>query len=209
MRWAATQAGDPLLDAVCSYVRAETFLAARAHTAGLRALETALDAAPASNPAGKAARGSLHMRAAVLAGRAGDAQTAHAHIREARALGDRIPEGVYQGTAFGPESVRIHQVSLGVSLGGGYIRESLGVAREWKPSPARRAAVRVLHRARPRPAAGRPRRRRLRVPESRPEHRPAAHERAPVGPGDAGTLRRLKRADTESLTGFAEWIGAV
>lgn len=46
MRWAASEADDPTLTASVAYVRTETFFAARAHTAGLRALERALDAAP-------------------------------------------------------------------------------------------------------------------------------------------------------------------
>ncbi len=47
MRWAVTQTGDPLLEAAVAYVRTETYFAARAHGPGLRALEQALDAAPA------------------------------------------------------------------------------------------------------------------------------------------------------------------
>lgn len=211
MRWAANQAEDPLLEAMCSYVRAETFFAARAHSAGLRALETAIDAAPAGGAKASATLGSLHMRAAVLAARDGNADAATSHIGEARTLGDAVPEGVYQGTAFGPESVRIHQVSLAVSLGGDHIATALSLAREWKPSgdlPAERRSGFYIELAVGQLAAGRTddafeslKVARSIAPQHTREH-PWARE-------TAGTLRRLKRADADSLTSYAEWIGAV
>ncbi|MEU3409909.1 hypothetical protein ABZ760_01275 [Streptomyces sp. NPDC006658] len=71
MRWAADQTEDRIAQATTAYVRTETFFAARAHTQGLAALEHAMDAGP--SPVGRAttaARGALHMRAAVIAGRA-------------------------------------------------------------------------------------------------------------------------------------------
>ncbi|MER6778525.1 MULTISPECIES: helix-turn-helix transcriptional regulator [unclassified Streptomyces] len=211
MRWAATQAEDPLLDAVCSYVRAETFFAARAHAVGLRALETAIDSTPAGSPTATAARGALHMRAAVLAARDGNVDAAQLHIGEARTLGDTVTEDVYQGTAFGPESVRIHQVSLAVSLGGNHIADALTVAREWKPSvslPAERRsgfyielAVGQLDVGRADDAFESLKVARSIAPQHTRQH-PWARE-------TAGTLRRLKRADADSLTSYAEWIGAV
>lgn len=211
MRWAAAQAEDPLLDAVCGYVRAETFFAAHAHAAGLRALENAIDAAPAGGTTATAARGALHMRAAVLAARDGNADAATMHIGEARALGDTVTEGIYQGTAFGPESVRIHQVSLGVGLGGDHIATALSIAREWKPSsdlPAERRSGFYIELAVGQLAAGRAddafeslKVARTIAPQHTREH-PWARE-------TAGTLRRLKRADADSLTSYAEWIGAV
>ncbi|MEU8839903.1 helix-turn-helix transcriptional regulator [Streptomyces roseus] len=211
MRWAAVQAEDPLLDAVCSYVRAETFFAARAHTVGLRALETAIDSTPTGSPTATAARGALHMRAAVLAARDGNADAAQLHIGEARTLGDTITEDIYQGTAFGPESVRIHQVSLAVSLGGDHIADALTVAREWKPSaslPAERRSGFYIELAVGQLDAGRAddafeslKVARSIAPQHTREH-PWARE-------TAGTLRRLKRADADSLTSYAEWIGAI
>jgi transcriptional regulator with XRE-family HTH domain len=103
MRWAAAQTEDRIAQATAAYVRTETFFAARAHTPGLRALEEAIDASP--SPIGRvstAARGALHMRAAVIAGRAGDADAATTHLDEARRLGDELPEDAYAGTQFGP-----------------------------------------------------------------------------------------------------------
>ncbi|MBK6019342.1 helix-turn-helix transcriptional regulator [Streptomyces sp. MBT53] len=211
MRWAAPGAGDALLSASVAYVRTETFFAAHAYAAGLRALEHALDSAPAPNePPEIATRGALHMRAAVIAGRARDAAGATSHLREARALGDQVTEGVRYGTAFGPDSVRIHEVSVAVSLGDGYVGRALDIANEWKPPldlPAERRSGFYIELARAQLWSGLAddafeslqTARRI-APQHTREH-PWVRE-------DAATLRRLKRADSETLTNFAEWCAA-
>ncbi|MFJ8006058.1 helix-turn-helix domain-containing protein [Streptomyces fagopyri] len=212
MRWAAQQTGDPLVEASTAYVRTEVFFAARAHTAGLKALERAIDADPA--PAGSratAVRGALHMRAAVIAGRAGDVTAADLHLAEARRLGDLVPEGTYDGTAFGPDSVRTHEVSVAVSLGQEHVGRALAVASEWTPPdslPAERQSGFWIELARAQLWAGRAddafeslKVARVIAPQHTREH-PWARE-------TAGTLRRLKRADAETLTNFAEWVGAI
>ncbi|MFJ6085186.1 helix-turn-helix domain-containing protein [Streptomyces sp. NPDC092369] len=212
MRWAVRQADDPLLDASTAYVRTETFFAARAHAAGLRALECAIDASPP--PAGTeaaAVRGALHMRAAVIAGRAGDATAADKHLTEARLLGDRVPEDSYLGTAFGPHSVRIHEVSVAVSLGSDHVGRALSVARKWTPPsslPAERQSGFWIELARAQLWAGLAddsfeslKVARFIAPQHTREH--------PWARDTASTLRRLKRADAETLTNFAEWVGAV
>ncbi|MEU2247866.1 helix-turn-helix transcriptional regulator [Streptomyces sp. NPDC019224] len=211
MRWAAPGAQDPLLAAAVGYVRTETFFAAHAHAAGLRALEQALDACPMPTaPQSTAARGALHMRAAVIAGRAGHADAADEHLAEARALGDRVLEDVYQGTAFGPDSVRIHEVSVAVSLGDGHVQRAFDVAREWKPSadlPAERRSGFYIELARAQLWGG--------LMEDAFESLKVARRIAPQHTRehpwvreDAATLRRLKRADAETLTSFAEWCHA-
>lgn len=212
MRWAAQQTEDPLAEAAAAYVRTETFFAARAHLAGLRALEVAIDASPSPRDREAiAARGALHMRAAVIAGRAADAGAADIHLSEARQLGDQIPEGEYGGTAFGPDSVRAHEVSVAVSLGSDHVSRALSVAEEWTP-PSDLAAERQsgfwIELARAQLWAGLAddsfeslKVARLIAPQHTREH--------PWARDTAATLRRLKRADAESLTAFAEWIGAV
>lgn len=212
MRWAAQQTESPLTEASAAYVRTEVFFVARAHSAGLRALEHAIDASPAATGrAESASRGALHMRAAVIAGRAGDAAAAATHLGEARRLGDMLPEDEYGGTAFGPDSVRAHEVSVAVSLGQDHVQRALDVAKEWTPPkdlPAERQSGFWIELARAQLWAGRAddafeslRVARLIAPQHTREH-PWARE-------TAGTLRRLKRSDAESLTHFAEWIGAV
>ena len=212
MRWAADHTEDPLTQAAAAYVRTETFFAARAHTAGLCALERAIDTSPSPRASDTiAARGALHMRAAVIAGRAGDGTAAATHLDEARQLGDEIREGEYGGTAFGPDSVRAHEVSVAVSLGGDHVSRALDVAREWTPPndlPAERQSGFWIELARAQLWSGLAddsfeslKVARLIAPQHTREH-PWARE-------TAATLRRLKRADSESLTSFAEWVGAL
>jgi transcriptional regulator with XRE-family HTH domain len=211
MRWAAPRAEDPLLDCTVAYVRTEVHFAARTHTAGLRALERAIDAAPPPDGTVAAAvRGALHMRAAVIAGRAEQPQTATMHMASAAELAELVPEEVYAGTAFGPDSVRVHEVSLSVALGEDHLGRALEIAQEWAPPrglPAERRSSFYIELARAQLWAGRPDHafeslkvaRRI-APQHAREHRWVRE--------DAGTLRRLKRADAESLTNFAEWCNA-
>ncbi|MDN3054679.1 helix-turn-helix transcriptional regulator [Streptomyces sp. SRF1] len=211
MRWAAPYANDPLLDATVAYVRAETFFAASAHAAGLRALQAAIDKAPTGqDDAEIAARGALHMRAAVIAGRAGSVEAADYHLGQALRLADAVPEDVYSGTAYGPDSVRIHEVSVAVSLGRDHVHRALDVANEWAPPhdlPAERRSGFYIEVARAQLWSGLPRdafeslkvARRI-APQHTRDH-PWVRE-------DAATLRRLRRADAESLSNFAEWCHA-
>ncbi|MGW1840240.1 helix-turn-helix domain-containing protein [Streptomyces sp. NPDC002067] len=211
MRWAAGYSRDPLVDAAVAYVRTEIHFSARTHAAGLRALERALDRVPrTASPAALAARGALHMRAAVLAGRAGDGAAADLHLDEARALSDQLPEGIYNGTACGPDSVRVHEVSVAVSLGDDHLDRALQLAREWKPPqtlPAERRSGFYIEMGRAQLWAGRPEAcfealkvARKIAPQHTREHRWVRE--------DAATLRRLRRADAETLTNFAEWCHA-
>lgn len=213
MRWAADGAADPLAQAAAAYVRTEVFFAARAHAVGLVALEQAIHAAPApSSRLTAAARGALHMRAAVIAGRGGDADAADTHLTDARHFGDQVArEGVYLGTAFGPDSVRIHEMSVAVSLGPNHVDRALRVATEWTPPatlPAERRSGFYIELARAQEWANLPgdafeslRAARAAAPQHTREH-PWARE---VTSG----LRRFHRADAESLSHFAHWIGAV
>ncbi|WP_329447865.1 helix-turn-helix domain-containing protein [Streptomyces sp. NBC_01426] len=212
MRWAAVEADDAVLWASVAYTSAETYLAAHAYRVGLAALEQALEASAAPvTSAAAAARGALFMRTAVMAARAGAAEAAYAHLERARVLASGLAEGIYLGTAFGPSSVRIHEVAVAVSLGQDHVGRALDVARAWKPGnevPAERRSGFYVEVGRAQLWAGRPDAafeslkvaRRL-APQHVREH-PWARE-------DVEKIRRIKRADTESLSSFAEWIGAV
>lgn len=211
MRWASDYADNDLVRAVVAYVRTETHLAANAYASGLSALEAAIDTAPTPDrPGACAARGALHMRAAVVAGRAGSAARADEHLAEARWLGDQMPEGIYWGTAFGPHSVRIHEVSVAVSLGSDHVHRALEVARTWAPPvdlPAERRSGFYIELGRALLWAG--------LPDDAFESLKVARKVAPQHTRDhqwvredAATMRRLKRANAESLTNFAEWCHA-
>ncbi len=151
------------------------------------------------------------MRAAVIAGRAGDSDAATQHMDQAFKLAARVPESVYDGTAFGPDSVRIHEVSLSVALGGVHLKRALDIGREWAPSrelTAERRSSFYIELARAQLWAGRPdsafrslEEARQIAPQHTREHRWVRE--------DIGTLRRLRRTNAESLSKYAEWCAAV
>jgi hypothetical protein len=74
------------------------------------------------------------MRAAVLAGRAGMPDEAADRIAEAQAIARQVPDGVYHGTAFGPASVRVHELALAVETGD--VARAVKLAGQWWPPPA-------------------------------------------------------------------------
>jgi hypothetical protein len=133
---AAVTAEDELLAAASSYVRGETFFATGSWITGRRMLERSATSLsrPEDSTAAMAAYGSLHMRAAVLAARGCDHTSATDHLNEAADAAERVPEGVYCGTAFGPASVRIHKLSLAVDLGD--VPGALRTAENWTPPPS-------------------------------------------------------------------------
>ncbi|MFC9249943.1 helix-turn-helix transcriptional regulator [Amycolatopsis thailandensis] len=132
MRTAARQSGDELLVGSAEYVRGEIYFASQDLNAGSRVLAAAADKIRVSaSETAAATYGTLHMRAAVMAARAGSALRARDHIEEAKQAARQVNEGVHLGTVFGPPSVRIHQLSLDVELGdvGGALRLAIG----WAP----------------------------------------------------------------------------
>lgn len=130
----ATEADDPLLLASVAYVRTETFFATGDLDTAMRALVLASDGigpGAAADVAGAATYGSLHMRAGVVAARAGLLDQANDHLAEARRVAIKVPESVYYGTAFGPSSVRIHDVAVAVELGDS--PTAVERANNWQP----------------------------------------------------------------------------
>ncbi|MCY7343125.1 MAG: helix-turn-helix domain-containing protein [Pseudonocardia sp.] len=133
---------DPALAAAAAYVGTETYFATGDLDTAHRALIVALDRVPGRDrTALHAARGALHMRAAVVSGRGGRTDDAAAHLGEARRATWRVPEGVYCGTAFGTASLRIHELAVAAEL-----HDAAGVERAtgWHP-PSRLAAERRSH----------------------------------------------------------------
>lgn len=208
MRWASTRVEDPQLHAATAYVRTETFFAARAHQAGLRALEQALDQAPPPRCENtRAARGALHMRAAVIAGRAGDKEAATEHLDNARSLADQCRERVYSGTVFGPDSVRVHEVSVAVGLGDSTLQRALDITAEWAPPRSMTAERRsgfYIDLARAQLWAGR----REHAYESLQVARRIAPQHTRSHPWvreDIATLRRILRGEHADLSGYLAW----
>lgn len=120
MRSAARTAEDPVLHAAAAYVRTETFFATGDLDKASRLLIHAADELASDglvSASAIASYGALHMRAAVVAGRAGRSESAWDHLAEAYNTALQVPDGVYAGTSFGPSSVRIHQLAVAVELG--------------------------------------------------------------------------------------------
>lgn len=203
---------DPLLAASTGYVRTEIFFATNTYRAGLRALESEIARLPAregKDPQHLGVLGALHMRAAVVAARGGQTEATLSHLGEARRLGDAVREGIYYGTAFGPDSVRIHEVSVAVSLGDPHLGPALDLAKTWTPPagiPAERRSGFFIELARAQLWAGMRdaafeslRAARLIAPQHTREHRWVRE--------DIETLLRLNRASSGALAGFADWLG--
>lgn len=130
---AARQSGSEVVLATASYVRGELFFANGRPEFGRALLERAADRLdPDTDAASSAAYGSLHMRAGVLAGQAGQLGQARRHLSEAAQWASQVPEGEYNGTAFGPSSVRIHDVTLAVDTNDP--DTALRVSHDWDPS---------------------------------------------------------------------------
>lgn len=136
MRWASQLAEDAALDGAAAYVRMETFFTTGQLGTGLRSLRAAADRMPApTTTALAAATAALHMRAAVVAGRMQAAEESREHLAEAEHLAAAVPERLYDGTAVGPESLRIHRLAVAVELSDpGSLATVVAAAGSWAPA---------------------------------------------------------------------------
>lgn len=213
IRWAADIAEDPALRAAAAYVRTETFFASRILPAGLRALQTAIDTAPAPNTEQlQAAIGALHMRAAVVAGRMHDPDTARTHLTEAATLTAGIREGIYHGTAVGPDSLQIHRLAVAVELGDAPgLHAAIRTTNTWQPPrdlPSERRSHYYIDLARAQMQLGRRQHARESLQVARriaPQH---VREHGQVR-AELATLVRLDRTRDEQLLAFARWARAI
>lgn len=210
MRSMALLAEDQLLMAVVSYVRTETFFASGDLGTAAHALNLAVDQVPtlSTQPMlSAAALGALHMRAAVVAGRAGNADAAAEHLREARRASGDVPEGVYHGTAFGPSSLRIHELAVAVEL-----RDPLGIARAaaWQPPrelPAERRSHYYIDLARAQLALGQHEQAYTCIQYAR-EAAPQHARLHPQVRQSLSTLLRVHQAPDSRLLDLAAWARA-
>jgi tetratricopeptide (TPR) repeat protein len=124
VEWAARASGDPLRIVRTQWSRGASLLAAAAYDQGLVLMERArASLGPSVSQMSQAARsiyGSLHLRSAVLAARAGDRQQSDAHLTEARDIAALTGEGAnHYGMEFGPANVGLHEVSAAIELADG------------------------------------------------------------------------------------------
>ncbi len=130
MRIRAERAENPALLAATAYVRTETYFATGDLDTAHTALIGAIDRVSASGPRLASAAGALHMRAAVVAARLGHGDVAADHLVVSGRFARDVPDGVYCGTAFGPASLRIHELAVAAEL-----HDPAGIERaaRWQP----------------------------------------------------------------------------
>jgi hypothetical protein len=208
VRWAAARSADPQLEMMSTYVRAELFFSGQHARSGLRMIDrAAASAPPGSGIPGLATRGALCMRGAVLAARAGMAEEASDRISEARMIAGQVPEGIYHGTAFGPGSVRVHELALAAESGD--VARALRLAGQWEPPralPAERRCHFYIEAARAHCWAGN----RDQAITALWQARRAAPQSARHDPAVIETIRVLirgSRKPPQPLIQLATWIG--
>ncbi len=152
---AARLSGDPLRVARTQWSRGASLLGAGAYEQGLALMdrtraELGQDAGQ-MNEAQCSVLGSLHLRSAVIAARAGRRADADAHLAEAREIAGLVAEGAnHYGMEFGPANVAVHAVSAAVELADGALAvqragqvQAAGYLRALPPSRAGHHRVEV------------------------------------------------------------------
>ncbi len=208
----AAVCGDPLVATLGDTKRAQDLLAAgdfegaeQILTRARGGLEPAVDR---EDPATLAVYGYLHLRSALVAARAGNADATGAHLGEAEELAGRVDAGRNDyGLSFGPSNVGIWTVGLAVELADG--PRAVARARDLRIDPAtppnrvghhyidlarghllaghRHAALDALLTAR-------------RISPQQVRHHPMVRE-------TVHTLALEEKRSSETLRGLAAWIG--
>lgn len=215
VEWAARQTGDPLRIARTQWSRGASLLAATAYDQGLTLMERARaslghDIGHMDDPA-RSIYGSLHLRSAVLAARAGKRQESDAHLAEARDIATLTGEGAnYYGLEFGPANVGLHEVSAAVEMADGTLAVTRAAHVESTDHPATLPPERIGH-YRIELARGwlyhGDRRRALAALKSA---RRVAPQQARYHPMVRETVRAIAHAEprpSEDLRAFAAWLG--
>ncbi|MFD2417735.1 helix-turn-helix domain-containing protein [Amycolatopsis pigmentata] len=116
--WAATHSSDPLAILIGDYRRAGELINAADWNSALRLLANArAQLEPelgTASPATWSTWGNLHLKSGLAAARAGDADTADAHLAEAQQAATHTGERDDYRLAFGPTNVAIWSVALAV-----------------------------------------------------------------------------------------------
>ncbi|HEX4831548.1 MAG TPA: helix-turn-helix transcriptional regulator [Trebonia sp.] len=207
-RWAAARSANPALEMMAAYVRAELFFTGNHATAGLRLLDNATATTPDHRDIPRLAMlGALQMRAAVLAAHAGMPAEAADRMTEARAAASYLPDGIYHGTAFGPSSVRVHELATAVEASD--TTRALQVISQWHPPgtlPAERRSHFHIEAARAYHWAGKP----DQAITALCQARQAAPQHTRYNPAATSTIQALintKRRPSPALLQLASWAG--
>ncbi|MFI6765910.1 helix-turn-helix domain-containing protein [Streptomyces sp. NPDC050355] len=212
VQWAARESQDPLRVGRTQWQRATLFLQASAYDRGMRLLDRLRhdlgeDIGRMDGPT-LSVHGSVHLRSAMFAARAGNAPTARAHLDAAadaaRCLGR---DANHYGLEFGPTNVAMHRLGVAVEMYDGpeVVRRTqrtrlpanvapvragrwyMDAAKGWLDYGNREKAFAALQAAR------------SVAPEQTRNH-PQVRE-------TVKTLIHLERYGKQSLSGFASWLG--
>ncbi|MFE3638171.1 helix-turn-helix domain-containing protein [Streptomyces sp. NPDC059168] len=113
--WAAQRGSDAILGGMYHYLRALTYLREGKYRTGNRLVHLGLSTLDGAAPSRerRVVTGQLHLGAAVMAGRAHDADQAHEHLGEAEQIAAETGEAMQvYWLAFGPTNVGVHRVSV-------------------------------------------------------------------------------------------------
>ncbi|GAA3367764.1 hypothetical protein GCM10020367_65520 [Streptomyces sannanensis] len=211
LAWAAPRADEPGLAAMHAFLRAQTTMASGRYDIGVRVVDRALrdlEGQDAHRPAAiDAMRGMLHLRAAVIAGRAKDRDHAEARLAEARALARQTGELPDYGVTWGPVNVAVHAVAMASEMDefglaierakdvrippdwtrsrAGHHWMDLGRAYAWEGRPEQ--SLNCLQRAR-------------RIAPQQTRYHPTVRDTVLA-------LKRRERSRSGSLAQYAEWVG--
>ena len=204
----APDTGDPLRVAVSAFNRSALHLEHGTYAAGLRALDRALQLLDTS-PAGYALAIQLHLRAAVMAARGADPDTADGHIDQARAISsEHAPPAVpYYSINADPLNIEVHWCALPVENYDGTEAVRRGEqVRIIDPAQPERVGHHHIDQARAWLLHGDRERTLTHLNEAR---RIAPHNTRyhPQVRETVLALAETDRRSTDSLAGFARWAG--
>jgi transcriptional regulator with XRE-family HTH domain len=209
--WAAAQSGDELAVLVGDYRRAGELIGSADFTGAQRMLEhSRAQLEPllgTARPETWSTWGNLHLKSGLAAARAGDRDTADAHLAHARVAAQHTGERDDYRLAFGPVNVKIWSVGLAVELCDGTLAVERAAAVRFPPTtPVERVGHHWIDLARGYQLHGN-RERTLkalsvarRVSPQQTRYHPSVHE-------TVITLARQDRRATDSLASFARWAG--
>lgn len=210
---AAPRSDDPLLVAFADTNRAVPLVYRGSYPVAKRVIARARAAAESEpgEPAAFAVRGAMHLRSAIVAARRHDTPTAEQHLAEARDLARRVPDlgadADHYDTGFSATNVEFHAVAAAVELGDGTTAVGRGVELVVSDTVVRSrrghhhidmAVAWLLHGDRDRAFDQLNLARELTPQQTR--YHPRVRELV-------STIARTDRRRTDSLTGFARWIG--
>lgn len=207
---AAAFSGDPLLAALSTQERALPLMHRGAYDTAQRivARAQASIADQPTSPEALSARGAMRLRSAIIAARQQDAGTSDTYLAEARELAARLPlHADYYDTAFSTPNVQIHAVAAAVEMQDG----TAAVARnESNPLPPATMRSRMAHHNIDLGRAWLLHGDRGKALDALNTARRLAPQQTRYHPMVAETVRTLARAErrrSDTLSGFAAWMG--